>query len=256
LADLSDCARRAEVWLRFADPIRANLLKATARGWLDRASKGDIAHAPDPQLEAAILVGDRLDSTLQALVPTGVDTVARIVSVLPGIDEHRFLRWLAIWAATQRSLPSGDAEVLGSLILNRRWRRTVDELVRLARMGRNDVKPALRVCHDMIGIWTRWMLELSAVSGEEKWAVLEELAADLYPTGPDHNEIWGRAGGRDADLQSFGNGRSRWRNAIGQMRRGRGPRAAQLLDEMRRDFPQNDQVRYLASDPDLRNLYR
>lgn len=256
LADLSDYARRAEVWPRLADPTRTNLLKATAGGWLDHASTGDIAHALDPQLEAAILEGDRLDSTLRALAPTSFGTVTRIVSALPGIDEHRFLGWLAIWAAARGSLPSGDAEVLGRLILDRRWRRTVDELVRLANMGRDDVKPTLRVCHDMIGIFTRWTLGLSAVSSHEKWTVLEDLAADLYPNGPDHNEIWGRAGGRDADLRSFGSGRSRWRDAIGQMRRGRGPRPAQLLDEMRQDFPQNDQVRYLASDPDLRNDYR
>ena len=108
----------------------------------------------------------------------------------------------------------------------------------------------------MIGIFTRWTLGLSAVSYEDKWTVLEELAADLYSNGPDHNEIWSRAGGRDADLQSFGSGRSRWRNAIGQIRRGKGPRPSQLLDEMRKDFPQNDQVRYLASDPDLGNGYR
>lgn len=256
LADLSGYVRRAEVWSRLADPTRTNLLKATAGGWLDRASTGDVAHAPDPQLEAAILAGDLLDSKLQALAPTGVGTIARIVSALPGIDEHRFLRWVAIWAATRRSLPSGDAEVLGRLILDRRWQSAVDELVYLARMGRDDVKPALRVCHDMIGIITRWTLGLSAVSYEEMWTVLEDLAADLYPNGPDHNEIWGRAGGRDADLQSFGSGRSRWRDAIRQMRRGRGPRPAQVLDQMRQDFPQNDQVRYLASDTNFTNDYR
>lgn len=256
VADLSGYARRAEVWTRFADPARTNLLAATARGWLNCASNGEVAHAPDPQLEAAILAGDRLDTTLRALPPTDVGSVARIVSVLPAMGEPRFLRWLASWAATRRSMPSSDAEALGRLVLERRWSRVVDELVRLARMGRDDVKPTLRVCHDMIGIFTRWSLGLSAVSYEDKWTVLEDLASDLYPTGPDHNEIWDRAGGRGADLQSVGSGRSRWRDAIAQMRRGRGPRPARLLDEMRRDYPHNDQVRHLAGDPDLGNGYR
>jgi hypothetical protein len=256
VADLSGYARRAEVWTRVADPARTNLLAATARGWLDRASDGEVAHAPDPQLEAAILTGDRLDSTLRALPPTDVGSVARIVSVLPAVGEPRFLRWLASWAATRRLMPSRDAEALGRLVFERRWSRIVDELVRLARMGRDDVTPTLRVCHDMIGIFTRWSLGLSAVSYEDKWIVLEDLASDLYPTGPDHNEIWGRAGGRGADLQSVGSGRSRWRDAIAQMRRGRRPRPAELLDEMRRDYPHNDQVRHLAGDPDLGNGYR
>jgi hypothetical protein len=129
----------------------------------------------------------------------------------------------------------------------------VDKLVYLARMGRDDVKPALRVCHDMIDIFTCWSLGLSPASHEEKWRVIEDLAADLYPNGPDHNELWDRARGRDADLQSYGSGRSRWRNAIAQMRRGKGPRLARLLDEMSRDFSSNDQLRHLASDPEFRD---
>nr|WP_272950683.1 effector-associated domain EAD1-containing protein [Sinorhizobium saheli] len=103
----------------------------------------------------------------------------------------------------------------------------------------------------MIGIFTRWSLNLSAVTSDEKWTVFEELAVDLYPTGPDDNELWDRAGGKKWDLQTFGNGRSRWHDAIAQIRRGKGPRPSRLLGEMRRDFPLNDQVRYLASDSDL-----
>lgn len=256
VADLSRYSRRAEVWPRLVDPARTNVLKATAAGWLDSASAGDVAYALEPQLETAILAGDRLDSALRALVPTGVGAVARIVSALPTFDEARFVRWLENWAAARRPLPSTDAEVLGRVILDRRWRRAVDELLHLARMGRNEVKPALRVCHDMIGIFTRWTLGLSPVSYEDKWTVLEDLVADLYPTGPDHNEVWNRAGGRNADLQTFGSGQSRWRDAVAQIRRGKGPRPARLLDEIKRDFPLNDQVRYLAKDPDLGNGYR
>lgn len=116
IADLSDYSRRAEVWPRLADPARANLLKATAAGWLDRASAGDIPYAPDPQLEAAILAGDRLDGALRGLAPTGVGAVARIVSALAAFDESRFLSWLGNWTAAQRSLPSADAEALGRVI--------------------------------------------------------------------------------------------------------------------------------------------
>jgi hypothetical protein len=252
-ADLSVYTRRAEIWSRLADPARGNLLRATAAGWINRASVGDVPYTPDLQLEAAILAGDRLDGALRALASTSVGAVPRILSALPAFEESRFLRWLGSWAAARRLLPSADAEALGRVIITRRWHRAVDELIHLARMGRDDVKPALRVCHDMIGIFTRWALGLSSVSYEDKWTVLEDLAADLYPNGPDHNEVWDRAGGRSADLQSFGSGRSRWRDAVAQMRRGKGPRPVRLLDEMRRDFPFNDEVRHLASDPDLGN---
>jgi hypothetical protein len=253
VADLSGYPRCAELWPLVADPTRAALLRATAAGWLERASSGDVACAPDAQLQSALLADDHLNRTLRALASTGTGTAVRIISALPNYDESRFLGWLGDWYATQRPMMAHDADTVGRLILDRQWRRAVDQLIQFMRNGRNDVKPALRVCHDLISIFTRWSLGLSSVSYQEKWTVLEDLAVDLYPTGPDDNELWDRAGGQNADLQSYGRGRSRWRDAIGQMRRGKGPRPDRLLDEMIRDFPSSDQVRHLANDPDLRS---
>ena len=124
-------------------------------------------------------------------------------------------------------------------------------MVRRVRMGRDDLKPALRICHTMIGIFARWSLGVSPVSHEEKWQVLADVAAELYPSGPDHDELWNRAGGHHADLQGGGSGRARWRDAIGQIRRGKGPHPPRLLGEMARDYPYNDQLRHLAADPDF-----
>ncbi|MQW88689.1 effector-associated domain EAD1-containing protein [Sinorhizobium saheli] len=251
IADLSDYPRRSEVWQHLVAASRDNLLTATATGWIERACSGEIPYTPDPVLEAAIVSGDRLDRALRTIVTTGARTVFSIVAALPLFDEHRFLRWLQEPTVSRHQWTPADAESLGRLVLNRRWRHVLDRLLDFARAGRTDIKPALRICHEMIGIFTRWSLNLSAVTSDEKWTVFEELAVDLYPTGPDDNELWDRAGGKKWDLQTFGNGRSRWHDAIAQIRRGKGPRPSRLLGEMRRDFPLNDQVRYLASDSDL-----
>lgn len=81
------------------------------------------------------------------------------------------------------SLPDADAQALGRLILSRRWQRVADRLVQLAREGRHDVKPALSECRTMVGILWQFFLGLSPGSATEKWAVLEQLAVDLYPNG-------------------------------------------------------------------------
>jgi len=253
VADLSDYPRRAEVWHRVGGPARDNLLKATAAGWLKRATSAAVLYSPDRELEAVLLTADVLERTL---LQTEIGAAVRIVSALSGYDENRFLRWLADLAASRRALATADAEALGCLVLERRWQRAVDDMVYRVRTGRHDLKPALRICHMMIGIVSRWWLGVSPVSREEKWQVLEDLAADLYPTGPDHNELWDRAGGRQADLQNHGNGRTRWHNAIGQIRRGKEPRAARLLGEMSREHPRNDQLRHLAADPDFGGGHR
>jgi hypothetical protein len=247
VADLGDYPRRAELWHRVGGTARDNLLKATATGWLKRAISGPVPYAPDRELEAVLLAGDLLERTL---FQTEIGAAVRILSALAGYDEARFLRWLAV-AASRHASVTADAEALGYFVLERRWQRAVDEMVNLVGRGRHDLKPALRICHMMIGIISRWWLGVSPVSHEEKWQVLEDLAADLYPTGPDHNELWDRAGGRKADLQGHGNGRTRWHDAIGQIRRGQEPRAARLLGEMSRDYPGNDHLRRLAADPDF-----
>jgi hypothetical protein len=248
VADLSDYPHRAEVWHRVGGPARDNLLKATAAGWLKRAASAAVPYSPDRELEALLLADDSLERTL---LQTDIGAAVRIVSALSGYDENRFLRWLADLTLSRRILATADAEALGGLVFERRWQRAVDYMANRLGAGRLDLKPALRICHTMISILFRWWLGLSPVSPEEKWQVLEDLATDLYPTGPDHNELWDRTGGRQADLQSYGNGRARWHNAIGQIRRGKEPRAVRLLGEMSREHPWNEQLRRLAADPDF-----
>jgi hypothetical protein len=181
VADLSEYPRRTEVWPKVAGPARGNLLRATAAGWLERASSGDIPYTPDSQLEAALLAGDELDRVLRSLAPSRARAAVQIISGLPAYDESRFLRWLGDLTAARRTLSVPDADALGRLVLDRNWRRAVDQLVQLARKGRDDVKLALRTCRDMIGTFTRWSLGLSSISNEDKWMVLEDLAAELYP---------------------------------------------------------------------------
>jgi hypothetical protein len=251
-ADLIDFPRRAEMWSRVCDPARSSLLQATANGWLEHAGRGEI-EVPDPVLEGAILaLTHRLDRVAQALVSEDVGALVRVASALPGLDEQCFLRWLQDWRVQGGPLSLADAAVLGRLVLDRRWQRTVDYLVDLAISGRQDIKGALHICRQMVGLLTQWFLGLSSGSSEEKWIAFEDLVTGLYPGGPDENALWDRSGGCDADLKSFGSGRSRWRSAVSDIRRGRGPRLARLLEEMQRDFPANGYIRRMASDPDLR----
>ena len=245
LADLSGFPRHAEVWHRLPDLARANCLRATATGWLQRALEGDVC-TPGRELETAILSSNDLDSTLQSLAAS-VGKIVRIIETLESFDEQRFLSWIDNRVLLRHPVAIADAQVLGDIILSRRWPLAVDKLVQLARQGRADVKPALVVCQTMVGFFWWWSLGLSSASQTDMWMVLEELAADLYPNGPDDAGLWERAGGRDADLESFGTGRNRWRAAIGQLRRGRGPRVSSLLEEMRRDFYSNDQIRELQA---------
>ena len=247
VANLCGYERSAEVWPRLVEPTRTHFLKATAAGWLERAALGSVVE-PDSLLEATLLAGQALDQTLQYLALTDAKMAMQLIQVLPAYDESRFLQWLEYWLSAHRSMALPTAESLGNLMHNRHWQRVVDHLVRVARKGRNEVKPALRYCRNMVNLIDAWLLGLSVITSDEKWLVLEELAADLYPGGPDASELWERAGGRNSHLAFSGTGQARWHDALSQMRKGKSPQLTRLLEEMKRDFPANSQLHHLAND--------
>ena len=248
VADLGSYARRPETWPRIKGNALDNILTATASGWLRRAASGGVPFAPEQALQSAILGNDEFESTLDALVPGRVGAVMRIVATLERYDEHGFLHLLESTMSRTTSLAASDAEGIGCLVLERRWEDVATDLVARYENGRRDLKPALRACYDMLDFWVRWRLWLTPISETEKWTAFEELAAELYPRGPDDGGLWERAGGKDADLSSGGDGRTRWRNATRNMRNGKGPTPSELLAMMLEDFPNNERLLHLAGD--------
>lgn len=247
LGDLSGFPRREELWGVLAGAARDRLLRATSAAWLAQARGGRQLSSVEPALRDQIIHDPDLDLLMNEFANGRVAQGVQVVTALSTFDESRFRRWVE--TAMQRTplLPATDAEAIGRLVEERRWYSVVDDLLRNLRWGRDDVRPALRACVSLVGFLDRWFLGLTQVTSTEKWDSLLELAADLYPNGPDQEGLWERSGGRDADLWG-GNGRSRWREALGQVRRGNGPKVEKLLREMQSDYATNAGLRFLSED--------
>lgn len=246
VADLGSYPRHSEIWSRVSALARDNFLAETAEGWLRCAESKGILFKPDQELQSAILATDRLETTLGTLTSRRIGAAIRIVAALEQYDEHRFTRLLQRMIASNDSLPFLDSEGVGRLVMERRWDTVANDLLDRYRSGRRDLEPALRACHSMFGTWTQLLMGLTPLSEVKKWEAFEELAAELYPPGPDHDDLWQRAGGKDADLKRRGNGRNRWRQALRKIRRGKGPYPIVLLKRMQEDYPNNEHVLYLA----------
>jgi len=251
LADLSDFSRRSEVWSKVNLPTRDNLLRATARGWLDKVTADLPVLELDAQLQTAVLQDQQLDQLLGQLSATDrLESAVRTLAYLSMFPEGRFTAWLRSTLNRIRNVSPSAAGAIGRLIEQRRWRNATDELMHTLRWsGRNDLRPALRECASMVSVFDRWVYGLSPITPVEKWEALENLAADLYPSGPDHDGLWERADGYNADLPWGSSGRTRWRDALTQIRRGgKGPKMGKLLREIQRDFPANTSLRFLAEE--------
>lgn len=248
VADLVSYRRRPKVWSRIGGSAKVNFLVATVKGWLRQAASVGIPFVPEHELQTAILDSDELGRTLNELIPSGIGNLIRIVATLKRYDEQRFVHLMGKLMSRTTLLANSDAEGIGRLVLERRWMDVTATLVAEFGSGRLDVEPALRECYDMLGFWERIMLQVAPVSEWEIWESFQELATELYPGGPDEDGLWERAGGDDADLSIGGYGRTRWRKAVRKVRNGKGPTPSALLTEMKKDFPNNERISYLARD--------
>ena len=246
VADLVSYRRRHKVWSRIGGSANFNFLVATVNGWLREAANVGIPFVPEHELQAAILESDELGRTLNELIPSGIGNLIRIIATLKRYDEQRFVRLMEKLMSRTTLLAISDAEGIGRLVLERRWMDVTGTLVEEFRSGRLDVEPALRECYDMLGFWERIMLQVAPISEWEIWESFQELATELYPGGPNEDGLWERAGGDDADLLIGENGRTRWRKAVRKVRNGKGPTPSALLSEMKKDFPNNKRIFYLA----------
>ena len=253
LADLGSYPRRSEAWSRVTGRARRNLLAATSSGWLREATNTDVPFVPDDTLQSAIVEMEDLDSSLVAMIPDRIRTIVRIVSVLGGYREHRFLGLIDNILLRTNRLTTLDAEAIGHLVLHRRWRRAMRDAVHRHNFGRDDLRPTLQRCYDMLGFWDRLTIGLTPLSESDKWQALESLAAELYPRGPDDLGLWERSGGRDADLLPSGDGRTRWRRALWGMRRGMVPSPSALLAAMLSDYPSNERLDQLVGNAVFRD---
>ena len=249
IADLGSYPRRAETWQHVKGVTLGNLLAATTKGWLGLAADGHVPFRPEDELQSAILATEKLEPVLNGLIPDSLGTAVRIVSALDRYDENRFMRLIHDVIAGSPSLSVPDAEGIGRLVLNRQWEATAESMAEQYRSGRQDLKPALRACCDLLSLWTRFFLDLTPFSEGEKWEALEDLATELYPGGPNEQGVWERAGGNDADLLLHENGRTQWREALRNVRRGAGVRSIDILNSMNEDFPNNERILRLSGDP-------
>lgn len=62
----------------------------------------------------------------------------------------------------------------------------------------------------------------SQAAASEGWRELETIMADLYPSGPNDQDIWARAGGDISRLKLGGTGRANWFSAIRTLKLGGG----------------------------------
>lgn len=251
LADLTAVPDRARVWSLLPASVQDPYLRATAAGWLNVAITRSAVSTPEPELERAVLAS----STLQLLlheVSASLKARLAIVGALPSFSEDMFVGFLIPLLQSTRSLSHADAAQLGRFVASRRWNRAVQYLCDRLADRRYDLAPALEQCTSFLNWFQLWRFGISKPTIDDKWRGFEEAACELYPTGPDHEQLWSRAGGKNSDLPGASqHGAARWHSTLRSLRHGGRPHVRDLLRVMCDDFGGNEKLRLLASDTDI-----
>ena len=90
----------------------------------------------------------------------------------------------------------------------------------------------------------------AVVESGKEWRQLEEILSDLYPAGPQDQELWLRAGGDISRLRLGGTGRAGWFAALRTLRQGGGGigiNQNSLIDTALQDFPHHPELKRLGS---------
>lgn len=251
LADLTATPNRAQLWPLLPVSHRDLYLQATASGWLNFAVDHNAMSELEPELEHIVLTSSGLQLVLQD-ASTPLKARLAIVGALPSFREDAFVGLLTHVLRSSRLLSHADAVQLGKLVASRRWDRAVQYLCHRLADHRHDLMPALQQCTSLLGFYQQWKLSISKPSIEDKWRAFEEAACELYPTGPDHDQLWSRAGGKNSELPgALQNGTTRWHSTLRSLRYGGKPHVRDLLRVMCNDFSDNEMLRLFVSDTDI-----
>jgi hypothetical protein len=131
----------------------------------------------------------------------------------------------------------------------------VSERVRHAMPGQqhpifkaSDLEDNFPIALELGGVKRLDATSAAAESGKV-WRQLEEILSDLYPAGPQDQEIWLRAGGDISRLRLGGTGRASWFAALRTLRQGGGGAEINqnsLIDSALQDFPHHQELKNFA----------
>lgn len=243
IADLCDFSNREDVWNLPHKVLSDNFLNQTALGWYTRALKLEVI-VLDPILENSIYNIPNLIQKMKQDSLYNIKGVLNIFSLITLFSESEFINWFIFWLDSSSRKVVEDMSTIGDLIQRKIWNEAAKVVFDKSKSSSANLNIILSHCKELLLIWDR--ITLGSVTDEDKWQALLQLLESLYPKGPEEQDIWTRAGGKDYRLWLLGSGSDNWRKALKKIRQGSKPNPSNLINVAQLDFPNNPQISILS----------
>lgn len=253
LADLTELPNLENLWTQIPGDARPQFVQRTAEAWLAKFAKGDA----DPSGLGATLrraiVGDALRDRFLFGSTASPAGAIRYFEAFDEIRAETVLRWLQHLHQQKTDLDRPLAEQLGRLVRQRHWYGAASAITQhVCIRNWRSVAPAIPALRPILGPLDLTLLFMTGASpgsptADEVWSAFEHIAAELYPEGPNDDELWSRAGGKVSKLPGGKTGAARWHATINLLKRGGASiTGRKLLREMLRDRSRNEHLQWLA----------
>lgn len=250
LGDLSSATNRSLAWTKIPSNAVTKILDRTLNGWFSEYEEAlEYKEQPERFLWDAIQARVKEPGFLIEVANRSTSLFVRMMrDIFAGSDTDAKAA-VQEMSLLLNHLDYASARVLGALIQERRWYVTASTVGTLATR-RKDFAPVALDCFGLLPWYDRVPVALALgwsamFSDDEAWGAIETEATVLYPSGPSHNELWSRSGGKNEELPMGESGKAIWHKCLKELRAGRGPEPARLIAIMLEDYPRNETLREL-----------
>ncbi|WP_272685715.1 MULTISPECIES: GAP1-N1 domain-containing protein [Providencia] len=243
MADLCDYQSVNKIWSVFDEPTRLNYLNATAKGWYRKALNLNFVKLDDV-LERAVY---QLDGLIDEMTIDSMSFCEGVIGIFNQINlftEVDFKKWLEAWFIHQTSQQKYNSKAIGEIIKDKNWKMVAKFVLEKSEIFSSNAPLILEYCKSILPLQDRW--RVCDCTDEEKWNFLTTILIELYPSGPDENDILSRSGGNSWDIYYLGSGYDRWRRTIEKIKKGAKPNVDDLLREVIDDFPNNEKIEVIS----------
>jgi hypothetical protein len=146
-------------------------------------------------------------------------------------------------------IPQLDAISLGKIVCHKKWVICADNIYDKVKYN-NSYRPALQECYLLLDRWKKFNISLFGyissinINEDEWWNELLVIACDLFPKGPNDDNLWEKADGKASELHHNTTGENAWQKALLKLRKGacKDITVSKLLKAMKNKFSYNSKL--------------
>jgi len=250
-ADLSEYEQRQDFWLNVPHAYKDRFIQATAKIYAEKIADGLVSVN---KFESDISNVLKTNSFISLFLSSHRNEIEKVLSLFEYLHLQNDEYLAGYINFYQNEINAVSSSRLGTFVMDNKFEKTAQAIFNKSKSTKS-FRIALTTCRQLISLGTFDRIIYAKLFGETlsdqmAYDGLFELVKQLYPKGPEDNDIWERAGGDNSKLVNFNSREENWRKAVHLARYGGGGKninITSLMSTIKKEFPGNPVVNELIN---------